>query len=628
MGGEYRILDLGWVIASTRCNPAPLDCFALLAMTWNRPRNDGKIMFRNSKLKNTKNQTMKDRRLYNIWFINTGVLLVALLLIIRLGHIQIAKGEYYKNLAESKYLVSKVATFDRGTIFFQEKNGRRVSAATIIPSYSLIIDPTRISNAKALADKLLNIIKFDQEEFIFRAGKKDDKYEEIVKNLSKKDVESILELGENGVTIDNNPKRFYPGGRVAAQVLGFVGSDGSRRITQTGMYGLERYYNDTLERSGKNNSPSFFADIFLKPVASILFDRKSEGNLVTTIEPTVQGFLERVLEDDVLKKYDAVSAGGIIMNPKTGEIYAMATMPSFDPNSFSKEKNQSVFSNPLVDGVYEMGSIIKPLTIAAGLDAGVVTASTTYDDKGYRIVNTKRISNYDGKGRGVVALQEILNQSLNTGTMFIFDRLGKDKFREYFNAFGLDEETGIDLPNESVGNLRNLESSRDIEYATASFGQGISMTPIATIRALASLANGGVLVTPHVVTRIEYSLGLPREFVSSNERRVLKKETSEEISRMLTVVVDKALLGGTVKMEHYSIAAKTGTAQIVEDGAYSEKDYLHTFFGYSPSYDPKFIVLLTLKNPHGEAYASHTLSSPFMQITKFLLNYYEIPPDR
>lgn len=549
-------------------------------------------------------------------------------MILKLGYVQITKGEFYKSRAESKYLVSSDGTFDRGTIFFEEITGRKISAATVIPDYTLAVDPTKIVDKEALADKLLGFVKFDRADFIARAGRQHDQYEEVAKHLSENEVAGIRGLGEKSVILEKNKKRFYPGGRVAAQVLGFVGSDGSDSALPTGRYGLERYYNETLARSGGDDSSSFFADLFLKPGAAILFDRGREGDLVTTIEPTVQGLLERILEDDVLKKYSAASAGGIIMNPKTGEIYAMATMPSFDPSNFSKEKDQRVFANPLVDGVYEMGSIIKPLTMAAGIDAGVVTASTTYDDKGFRVINTKRISNYDGKARGVVSMQEVLNKSLNTGTIFVMERLGKDRFREYFKAYGLGEETGIDLPNEGVGDLQNLESPRDIEYATASFGQGISMTPIEVVRALSVLANGGVLVTPHVVKSTEYSIGPSRDFVPNGERRVIKKETSEEISRMLTIVVDKALLEGTLKMEHYSIAAKTGTAQLVEDGGYSKTDYLHTFFGYFPSRDPKFLVFLAVKNPRGEAYASHTLSAPFMQITKFLLNYYEVPPDR
>ncbi len=568
---------------------------------------------------------MKHSRLFNIWFLNTGVLLVALLLVMKLGYIQINKGEYYRNKAESPYLVASLGTFDRGTIFFSEKTGRTISAATVVPDYTLAVDPSKVVDKAALADKLLTFVSFDRADLIARMARTNDQYEEVAKHLSEKEITGIRSLADKSIILEKDKKRFYPGGQLASQVLGFIGSNGS---TVTGRYGLERYYNETLARDGGGNTSSFFADLFLKPGAALLSDSAREGALVTTIEPTVQGFLERVLLEDVLKKYDAASASGIVMNPKTGEIYAMATMPTFDPNNFSKEKNQSVFTNPLVDGVYEMGSIVKPLTLAAGIDSGVITANTTYDDKGFRIINTKRIANFDGKARGVVPMQEILNQSLNTGTMFVMDRLGKDKFREYFKAYGLGKETGIDLPNESVGDIRNLESPRDIEYATASFGQGISMTPIGTIRALASLGNGGVLVTPHVVKRTEYGIGPSRDFVASGEKRVLKKETSAEISRMLTVVVDKALAGGTLKMEHYSIAAKTGTAQLVEDGVYSKTDYLHTFFGYFPSYDPKFIVFLAVKNPRGEAYASHTLSKPFMQITKFLLNYYEVPPDR
>ena len=566
---------------------------------------------------------MKDSHLYNIWFINIGVLCVAILLITKLGYLQITRGEYYRDKAEAQYTVSP-DTFDRGTIFFSEKTGRTISAATVVPDYTLAVDPTKITNKETLADKLLTYISFDRADFIARAGRTGDQYEEVAKHLSEKEITGIKMLNDKAIILKKDKKRFYPGGEIAAQVLGFVGSNGA---TVTGRYGLERYYQETLARTSSSNS-SFFADLFLKPGAVILSDRAREGDIVTTIEPTVEGFLERVLEKDILEKYHAVGAGGIIMDPKTGEIYAMASVPTFDPNNFAKEKNQAVFVNPMVEGVYEMGSIVKPLTVAAGIDAGVVTASTTYDDTGFIILNKSRISNYDGRARGVVPVQEILNQSLNVGAAFVMGRLGRERFRDYFKAYGMGKETGIDLPNEGVGDIHNLESPRDVEYATASFGQGISMTPIETVRALAVLANGGVLVTPHVVKSTQYSLGPSRDYVPGGEPRVLKKETSEEISRMLTVVVDKALMGGTLKMEHYSIAAKTGTAQLVEDGGYSKTDYLHTFFGYFPAKDPRFIVFLSVKSPQGEEYASHTLSLPFMQIAKFLINYYEIPPDR
>jgi stage V sporulation protein D (sporulation-specific penicillin-binding protein) len=570
---------------------------------------------------------MKAKRgpLSNVWLLNSSVLFFTLILILRLGDIQLAQGQAYKDKAEKQYTVSATGSFNRGSIFFQEKSGRKISAATVVPDYTLAVDPMFVTDAKGLADKLIKFATFDRAEFVLRISHATGRYEEVAKHLGEKQIEGIKLLKDKAIILKKDQARFYPGGSAAAQVVGFVGGGASGL---SGRYGLEKYYDETLMRNGDTTSSSFFADLFLKAGQTILSTRAREGDLLTTIEPTVQGMLERVLRDDVLKKYNAAQASGIIMNPETGEIYAMASAPTFDPNSFSKEKNQGVFINPLVEGVYEMGSIIKPLTMAAGIDVGVITAHTTYDDKGFVIVNKKRVSNYDGKGRGVISMQEVLNESLNTGTMFAEDRLGNDRFRQYFKAFGLGEETGIDLPNEARGNIVNLDSPRDIEYQTASFGQGISMTPIETIRALASLANGGVLVTPHVVKSIEYGLGTNHDFVPGNERRVIKKETSHEVTRMLTVVMDKALMAGALKMPHYSIAVKTGTAQLVEDGAYSKSDYLHTFFGYFPSYNPKFIVFLAVKNPRGEAYASHTLSEPFMQITKFLLNYYEVPPDR
>lgn len=571
---------------------------------------------------------MKHRALHNGWLLNTGVLLVALLLIAKLAYLQIAKGEYYQSKAESKYLVPVQSSFDRGAIYFTEKTGRRISAATVVSEYSLAIDPSKIIDGEALARKLSPIIEVNVKDFSNRAARENDQYELIIKKVSETQASAIRGLGEKGIILQKNQKRLYPGNRVASQVLGFVGDAPKAGESPSGRYGLEQYYNETLVRTGNSDSVSFFADLFLKPAEGILFDRGRSGDLITTIEPSVQSYLEQVLTDGIYKKYQASFASGIIMNPKTGEIYAMAAIPNFDPNGFSKERDVGVFANPSVSGVYEMGSIVKALTIAAGIDAGVITAYTTYDDKGSRIVNTKKIGNFDGKARGKVNMQEVLNQSLNTGTMFVVDKLGNEKFREYFKQFGLGEETGIDLPNEAVGDLRNLESPRDIEYRTASFGQGISMTPIGVLRALSSLANGGVMVTPHVVKRTEYRIGLPRDFVPTTERRVIKKETSAEISRMLTEVVDTSLMGGTLKMKHYSIAAKTGTAQIVEKGIYSETNFLHTFFGYFPSKDPQFIIFLTVKNPRGERYASHTLSVPFMQLTKYLLNYYEIPPDR
>ncbi len=422
--------------------------------------------------------------------------------------------------------------------------------------------------------------------------------------------------------------RYYPGASVAARSIGFIGyqDDGT---TLKGKYGLERQYDEILFRENEVMSVNFFAELFSNFGTMIAGEAAPKtGDLVTTLEPSVSRMLDTVLQK-THEEYNSKLTGAVIMDPKTGAIYALNAVPGFDLNDRG-EATIEEFRNPLVEDLYEFGSTIKALTVAAGLDAGAITPQSTYYDAGSITLDTFTIKNFDGRARGTVPMQEVLNQSLNTGVSYIVTQMGKQKFRDYFLNFKLGSETGIDLPNESFGLVDNLNSPRDVEYATASFGQGIAMTPIAATRALAALGNGGMLVTPHLVKRIEYSDGSVKDVRYGEGTRVLKEETSEEISRMLTAVVDDALRGGTVALPNHTIAAKTGTAQIAdpENGGYYEDKFLHSFFGYFPAYDPQFIVFMYTVEPKGVRYASETLTDPFMDIARFLINYYSIPPDR
>ena len=554
-----------------------------------------------------------------------AILLFAATLIGRLYFLQIVDGATYRAEAEAQYRGSRRADLNRGAIYFETKDGTLVSAATMKSGYDLAIHPNLITNATTTFEKINAILPIAQDDFFTKAGKPSN-WEEIKKYLIPEIGEKLLALKIPGVETVSTNWRFYPADKLAANVLGLIGYQGD---IIAGRYGLESYYEDVLKRDESNLYQNIFAEIFSGLEKTIIRKSSLEGNIVTTIEPTVENFLEKKLAD-LNEKWQPAETGGIIINPKTGEIYAMANLPTFNPNNFSSEGNVKIFSNPLVENAYEMGSIIKPLTVAAGLDASVITATTTYNDAGFVELNGRKISNFDKKARGVVNMQEVLNQSLNTGAVFIMRTLGRDTFSQYMFNFGIGEETGIDLPNESPGLANNLKSSRDVEPATASFGQGVSMTPIMTARALSVLANGGLLITPHLVKKIEYTAGFSKNIASDNDKRVLKKEASEEITRMLVEVVDKALLNGEVKQEHFSIAAKTGTAQIANPagGGYFEDKFLHSFFGYFPAYEPKFLVFLYLYEPVSVNYASQTLTRPFIDIAKFLLNYYNIPPDR
>ena len=531
----------------------------------------------------------------------------------------------FASQADRQYVRPPQYTFNRGTVYLQSKNGSLVSGATVKTGYIIVINPKLLADAEAAYQKISQIITVDHDDFMMRAGKKSDTYEEIAKKVDEDKGKAIEALKIPGVNIYEDRWRLYPGGELAAHVLGFVGYKGDELA---GRYGLERSFDDVLKRNADSMYVNFFAEMFSN-IKNIAKDQPLEGDIVTTLEPSVQTLLQQKVAA-VNKQWGSDSTGALVINPKNGEIYAMALHPTFNPNSFSSEKSADVFSNFMVEDVREMGSIIKPLTIAAGLDSGVITPATTYNDTGCIILNTKSICNFDGKARGVTPMQEVLNHSLNLGVSFVTKKMGNEKFTEYFKNFGLGEKTGIDLPNEATGLISNLDTPRDLEHANASFGQGIAITPLETVRALASLGNGGYLINPHVVKRVNYKIGYSKETPIEKGRQVISEATSKEITRMLVNVVDVALLNGKAKNLHYSVAAKTGTAQISlpGGGGYYADRYLHSFFGYFPAKDPQFLVFLYTIYPKGVKYASETLTEPFLDISKFLINYYEIPPDR
>ncbi|MBI5139084.1 penicillin-binding protein 2 [Candidatus Nomurabacteria bacterium] len=558
------------------------------------------------------------------------ILFLACVLIGKLFFVQIVNGETYSERADRQYSTASSDIFDRGSIYFSRKDGQNVFAAAQTTGFKVAVNPSKIVDPELTFEELSKVATIEnKEEFLEKANKKNDPYEEVLNHLTKEEADSITSLKIPGVSIFKEKWRSYSGGSLASHSIGLVAY---KDTELAGRYGLEKEYDSLLTRNKNNPYTNFFAEVFSNINKKLFEGEEKEGDIVTTIEPTVQNFLEKELSK-VKNKYQADSIGGIIMDPKDGSIYALSSLPDFDLNNFSKEKNSKIFSNPLVENVLEFGSVVKPLVMAAALDTGVVTPGTKYEDKGSVVIEKKEIFNFDHKARGVVNMQEVLNQSLNTGMVFVYRKLGKQNMHDYLLSFGIKEKTGIDLPNESSGlqNLtNNLNNKREIEYATAAFGQGIALTPVAMIRALASLSNGGILVTPHLVKEIKYTDGDVEKIEYGVTNTKISPKTSEEITTMLVNVMDQSLKGGLAKFEHYSVAVKTGTAQVADsvNGGYYENRHTHSFFGYFPAYDPKFIVFLYALNPTGSDFASTTWTDPFLSITKFLLNYYQIPPDR
>ncbi|MGE5540979.1 MAG: peptidoglycan D,D-transpeptidase FtsI family protein [Bacillota bacterium] len=560
--------------------------------------------------------------------LSAGILLIALLLILRLYFVQIVHGRDFALRADRQYLNSSQELYDRGSIYFTRKDGTLLSAATLATGFIVSINPSLVKDAEGTYAKLNAIVPIDHDAFITSATKQDDPYEVIAQHVPETAGAAISSAKLPGVTVTRERWRSYPAGSEAAQSVGFVAYDNDNSLA--GRFGLERYYDDVLERDGTGLFGNFFAELFAN-LDNVVVDARAsrQGDLVTSIDPIVQEKLDQVLAA-TNREYSSQETGGIIMDPKTGEIIALDTYPSFDPNDFA-HADAAYFGNPLVQHQYEFGSIMKPLTMTAGLDSGVITPDSTYNDTGCTTVNKSTFCNYDLKPRGPnTPMQEVLSQSLNVGAAWIATRVGHERFRTYFEHLGFGTETGIDLPSEVAGNINNIKTSpRDIEYDTASFGQGIAETPVQMIKALGALANHGEVVTPHVVRGVRLENGIVKTLSWGKSEQVFSPKSVDETTTMLVKVVDTKLANGTVKIPEMSVAAKTGTAQVAGPGGkYAPGLYFHSFFGYFPASDPKYIILLYTKEPKGVQYASETLTHPFMDLTHFLINYYDVPPDR
>ncbi|MDE2037928.1 MAG: penicillin-binding protein 2 [Patescibacteria group bacterium] len=542
----------------------------------------------------------------------------------------IINGGAYAARAAAQYSKPSSALFDRGTIFFTSKDGTETAAAAVENGYLVYMNPMQVTDPQGDYQALSTLLPLDKASFIAHATKPGDPYEEIAHKVDASTSAAIQGLDLTGIRTAPETWRSYPGGTLAAHILGVIGEDGTSTAV-SGRYGLEKYYDSVLSKPGVGPSIDAFASLF-SGIKDSVFGGSAQrsGDVVTTIDPAVQAYLEQVLSQTE-STWHPDQIGGIVIDPNTGAIVAMASHPTFDPNDLSSVKSNAVLSDPLVESVYEMGSIMKPLTMAAALDSGAVGPDSTYDDTGCMTVSGRKICNYDLRARGpATPMQQILSQSLNVGAATIALKMGADEYRKYFYSYGLGEKSGIDLPDEAAPLSGNLTIGADVDIATASFGQGVAVTPVGMARALSVIANGGYVVTPHVVKEIDYDDGSVVKVDPPRAGPVLSPKTVEEVKNMLVTVVDKAFRPGTIARTHYSQGAKTGTAQIADPvhGGYYADRYLHSFFGFFPAYSPRFLVFFYQVYPKGAEYASETLTAAYNDMAGFLINYYDIPPDR
>jgi cell division protein FtsI/penicillin-binding protein 2 len=329
----------------------------------------------------------------------------------------------------------------------------------------------------------------------------------------------------------------------------------------------------------------------------------------------------------MVTKNGADSGDIIVMNPKTGAILAIASYPDFDPNNYGKVTNPSVFNNQAVTGSYEPGSVFKALTMAAAIDEGKITPDTTYVDTGHVKVDNFDIKNAEGGARGVQTMTQVLDWSLNTGAIFAENQLGNPDFLKYIKAFGFGVPTGIELP-ETKGDLTGITKGNvEVNYDTASFGQGISVTPIQMVQAYGALANSGRMMRPYIIQSKIYPDGTIKNTQPAVVNQVISTSTANTVDAMLVDVVENGF-GKKAGVPGYFVAGKTGTAQVVQNGKYIKDDNIGSFIGFAPVENPQFVMLVRVDHPRDASFAESTAVPPWGQLAQFILNYMQIPPTR
>lgn len=563
------------------------------------------------------------------WRINLLIVipfLATLVIFVRLFDLQILKSSYYTALAQGQSKIFEDLMPERGEIFVKDKYSENFyPLATNHQLYLIYAVPKYIENPDDVALRLSSILEMEEDEILACLADKEDLYEPIKHELPEDKKLTIEAMNIEGVAFQPEDRRYYPENSLAAHIIGYVGFvDDERR----GLYGVEGYYNERLGgKKGWLESERDALGRFISVGQKFIEEAEDGDDIVLTIDRTIQFKVEKYLKEGV-EKFGAQKGTVIVMEPRTGEIVAMANYPNFNPNEYAKTEDVDVFSNGAIYSLHEPGSSFKPVVMAGALNQGLLGPGTTIEDNGSIKVNEYTIKNSDLKANGTITMTEVLEVSSNVGMVQVAQLMGEDALYNYINKFGFNDLTGIDLASEAPASIVDKEIWSESDLATASFGQGmISITPIQLVTAYAAIANGGMLVQPYIVSKFITPEG-HEEFVSPNEiQQVLTPSTSATLSAMLVSVVENGF-GGPAKIPGYKLAGKTGTAQVPNKGVpgYDPSQKITSFVGFGPIDDPRFVMLIKLDNPGGDVWGASTAAPIFKQIADELLKYYQIPP--
>lgn len=564
---------------------------------------------------------------HRIAFFKLFLVLFAALILLRLFVISVAQHSYYTAQADSQHSYYQKLNPVRGEILITDHfSNKPYPVATNTQKDLVYAVPKDIKDPQAVADTLSKIISVDAKDIYAKITDPHRAYVPIKKMLSDDESKAINNAKLAGIYLDQESVRDYPEGEFLAQVLGYLGykDDTDQKV---GLYGLEKYFEKELAGvPGVISTQADKSGAWITGSDREFIPAQDGTTLSLTIDRAIQFKVESVLKDTV-QKHGADSGTIIVEDPKTGAILAMSTYPSFDPNEYNKVKDPSVFQNLATIQNYEPGSTMKAITMATGIDMGLVNPSTTYNDTGVVDISGYKIKNSDGKAHGVVPMTTVLDESLNTGAIFVEQQIGNQKFADKLKAFGFGQPTNIELP-ESVGNIKTLQNPNiDINFYTASFGQGISVTPIQMIQAYSALANGGKMMQPYIIDSRVYPDGRAEKTEPKLVSQIISERTATLISGMLVDVVENGH-GKKAAVKGYYIGGKTGTAQVAEGGSYVQNNNIGSFIGYGPIENPKFVMAVIINRPRDVKYAETTAAPTFGELANFILNYYNIPPTR
>lgn len=544
------------------------------------------------------------------------VMLMAVLVSFRLFQKQILEHATYLASAEEQYIIKKDLPAQRGIIYTSDM----FPLATNRQFYQVLAVPSNVKNPDETAQKLASILGMTKKEIFEQINNNKNYVPPLKHGLTEEEGDKIAALKLTGVIVLPEAKRFYPENELAAHVLGFVNSSGD------GQYGIEGYFNDEIKGYGgeiyaEKDTRGRYFNIGEK------IEPKNGSDYVLTLDHNIQYQAEKIIQQ-AIKDYQADSGLLIISEPKTGAILAMAAFPDFDPNKFNEvsQDKQDVFNNSIISSAWEPGSVFKPLIMAAAINEGKVQPDTEGVFSNMVTVDSYEIHTSTDKAYGRETMTQVLENSDNVAMVWVSEQLGKDLEYQYLKDYGFGRKTGIELDTEATGDVLDVKKWSNTQRATIAFGQGISVTPVQLVAAVGTIANGGKLMKPYVVSEVDDPSGKKDIRQSQEVKRVINTDTAVKVKDMMVSVVENGH-GKKAAVEGYKVAGKTGTAQVPNPkGGYYDDRHIGSFVGFAPADDPKFVMLVRLDQPKNVKWAEESAAPTFGEMAKWLLDYYRVPP--